>query len=57
MVEHAEAAYLSIERPLQAPGDARAQLRGPELGRALDEAADNVEAALERMHWVLHGAR
>ena len=57
MVEHAESARVSIERALEAPGDVRAQLRGPELARALDEAADNVEAALERMRWVLHGAR
>jgi hypothetical protein len=51
VVEHAESAPVSIERALQAPGDVRAQLRGPELARALDEAA------LERMRWVLHGAR
>ncbi len=35
----------------------RAQPRGPELARALDEAAANLEAALERMRSVLHGAR
>ena len=57
MVEHAESARVSLERALQAPGDVRAQLRGPELARALDEAADNVEAALERIRWVRHGAR
>lgn len=57
MVEHVEAARVSLERALQAPGDVRAQLRGPELARALDEAAANLEAALERMRWVLHGAR
>ncbi len=57
MVEHAESARVSIERALEAPGDVRAQLRGPELARALDEAAANLEAALERMRWVRHGAR
>ena len=57
MVEHAESARVLIECALQAPGDVRVQLRGPELARALDEAADNVEAAVERMRWVLHGAR
>ena len=57
MVEHAESARVPIERALEAPGDVRAQLRGPELARALDEAADNLEAALERMRWVRHGAR
>jgi hypothetical protein len=46
-----------IECAPEAPGDVRAQLRGPELARALDEAAANLEAALERMRWVLHGAR
>ena len=57
MVEDAESARASLERALQGPGDVRAQLRGPELARALDEAAANLEAALERMRWVLHGAR
>jgi hypothetical protein len=57
VVEHAESARVSIERALEAPGDVGAQLRGVGLARALDEAADNVEAALERMRWVLHGAR
>ena len=57
MVEHAESARVSIEHALQAPGDVRARLRGPEVARALDEAAANLEAALERMRWVRHGAR
>ena len=57
MVEDAESGRASLQRALQGPGGARAQLRGPELARALDEAADNVEAALERIRWVLHGAR
>ena len=57
MVEHAESARVLIECALEAPGDVRAQLRGPELARALDEAAANLEAPLERMRWVLHGAR
>ena len=56
MVEHAESARVSIERALQAPADVRAGLRGPELARALDEAAANLEA-VERMRWVRHGAR
>jgi hypothetical protein len=57
VVEHAESARVLIECALEAPGDVRAQLRGPELARALDEAAANLEAAVERMRWVLHGAR
>jgi hypothetical protein len=57
VVEHAESARVLIECALEAPGDVRAQLRGPELARALDEAAANLEAALERMGWVLRGAR
>ena len=57
MVGHAESARASLERALHAPGDVRAQLREPELARALDEAAANLEAALERMRWVRHGAR
>ena len=57
MVEPAASARVSIDRALLAPGDVRAGLREPALARALDEAAANLEAALERMRWVRHGAR